>query len=354
METLTLKQDKKREVVLDIQDLKVNFHTYAGDVKALDGIDLQIRKGEIVGIVGESGAGKSVTALAITGLLPETAKIVHGKILLYGEDLAKMTSKEMQKIRAQKIAMIFQDPATFLNPVLTIGDQLIEVFMLNEDDMDRRMKIMGKGGPNQNRKKPKDIAMLLSIEELRRLGLPDPMRIVKEFPHELSGGMRQRAMIAMAVARRPDLLIADEITTALDVTIQAQILDLLKDLRKEIDASIIIITHDLGVVAEVADRVAVMYAGNIVEVAYLRELFKCCTHPYTKGLLKAVPVIGSGGTKLEPIAGSIPNLINPPSGCRYHPRCPYAFERCRLEKPELFEVSDDHFSACFLCSVDRS
>jgi len=353
---MILQYDQKKigDVILEIQDLKVDFHTYAGGVKALDGIDLQIYKGEILGIVGESGAGKSVTALAIAGLLPENAKIVGGRIMLYGEDLTTKSLEEMQKIRAKKIAMIFQDPMTFLNPVLTIGDQLTEVFLLNKDDLiieAEQLSYIDKMRDDKklSNRELKNIALRLSVEALRRLDISDPGRIVKQYPHELSGGMRQRVMIAMAVARKPDILIADEITTALDVTIQAQILELLKQLKREIDASIIIITHDLGVVAEVADRIAVMYAGNIVEIAPIKELFKNPIHPYTKGLLKAVPIIGSSGTRLESIPGSIPDLINPPPGCRFHPRCPFASENCGKEKPKLQKAWSDHYVSC--CTI---
>jgi len=368
---LTESAPDKSEALLQLSNVRLNFHTYAGEVKALDGVSFMVTKGEALGLVGESGCGKSVTALTIVGLLPENASVTEGKIILAGKNLLEISSEEMRKIRANNIAMVFQDPTTFLNPVLTLGEQLEEVFLLNPDELariaaERKMedtlvearsdkgtqpKENAEGAPSTARlskSAQKKLARILSIEVLKQVQLPDPERILKEYPHELSGGMRQRCMIAMALARNPDLFIADEITTALDVTIQAQILELLRQLKKELTGSTLLITHDLGVVAELCDRVAVMYAGNIVELADVKELFANPLHPYTQGLMRAIPMIDRPLERLETIPGSVPDLIYPPSGCRFHPRCPFAFEKCKLEKPELIHGGKAHTVACHL------
>jgi peptide/nickel transport system ATP-binding protein len=361
--------------VLTVKDLRVVFHTYAGDVKALDGIDFTVGKREVLGLVGESGSGKSVTALTIEGLLPANGEVVSGEIVLAGHDLLKERKSELRISRLSDMAMVFQDPTTYLNPVLTVGSQITEIIAseakLFTDDViaDRlrelkRLKENGALTPEQDRERaqleslppqPKlskrefeRLSRLYAINILRQVRLPEPERIFKTYPFELSGGMRQRAMIAMALVRRPKLFLADEITTALDVTVQAQILKLLTELREQIDTSVVLITHDLAVVAEVCDRVAVMYAGNIVEVAEVNELFQNPLHPYTKGLLASIPRPDSTGRELKSIRGSVPNLIFPPTGCRFHPRCDFAFERCPREKPKLLEVSKGHFVACFL------
>lgn len=364
--------------VLEIRDLRVVFHTYAGTVKALEGVNLTLFEGETVGLVGESGCGKSVTAAAIVGLLPENAEVSSGEILFRGEDLLRKSSDEKRILRSKKLAIVFQDPMTFLNPVLTIGEQLIEVFELDKsrialialearienlrkeaekadddkrrriEDEVRRLERLRQNPPTPGKRERKSILKGLAKEVLTKMRLPDPERILKEYPHELSGGMRQRAMIAMAIARNPELLIADEITTALDVTIQAQILELLRILRQELNSTILIITHDLGVVADICDRVAVMYAGAVVEVADSGELYGRPLHPYTQGLLRAVPKLGEAQTKLESIPGSVPDLIYPPTGCRFHPRCPYAWDLCSRVKPGLVEASKGHFVACHL------
>jgi peptide/nickel transport system ATP-binding protein len=358
------------EALLQLNNVRLNFRTYAGEVKALDGITFVIRKGEALGLVGESGCGKSVTALTIVGLLPENAAVTDGEIVLTGKNLLESSREEMRKIRANNIAMVFQDPTTFLNPVLTIGDQLEEVFLLNPERLtrvaaDRRIESTRQTGdsgarnPKQKRNKEaspallsrsqqRKLARVLSIEVLKQVRLPDAERILDNYPHELSGGMRQRCMIAMALARNPDLFIADEITTALDVTIQAQILELLRELKRQIASSTLLITHDLGVVAELCDRVAVMYAGNIVELADVEELFANPLHPYTEGLMRAIPMIGRPLERLETIPGSVPDLIYPPSGCRFHPRCPMVFDRCKVEKPELIDAGRSHTVACHL------
>jgi len=358
--------NNKSEVLLQISNVRLNFHTYAGEVKALDGVTFIVKKGEALGLVGESGCGKSVTALAIVGLLPENAYVSDGEILFEGQNLRDITPKEMRNIRAHKIAMVFQDPTTFLNPVLTIGEQLDEVFLLTPDRLARVAAsgmtfealrkvdetldeaIKETDAQRLSRSGLKKVARALSVDVLKQVRLPDAERILKQYPHELSGGMRQRCMIAMALARNPSLFIADEITTALDVTVQAQILELLRELKHELLGSTLLITHDLGVVAELCDRVAVMYAGNIVELADVNELFATPLHPYTQGLMRAIPMIGRRMERLETIPGSVPDLIYPPSGCRFHPRCPFAFEKCRNEKPQLILGRQGHNVACHL------
>jgi len=371
-----LKSEKrKNKDVLKISDLKVTFHTYAGDVKALNGVDLSVKKSELLGLVGESGCGKSVTSLSIVGLLPPNAEIISGEVLLDGTNLLTMTKEEMRLARLQDVAIVFQDPLTYLNPVLTIGSQITEIItvdtkiflprllehrlheiaqvqnengkldtkLLTEQAQLNSALQAGKLGKNEIKRLARNYTLFI----LRSVRLPDPEKVFKAYPFELSGGMRQRAMIAMALVRRPKLLLADEISTALDVTVQAQILQLLKELKHEIDTSIILITHDLAVVAEVCDRVAVMYAGDIVEVADVEELFRNPLHPYTRGLLASIPR-ADAFVEQTSIGGSVPNLIYPPSGCRFHPRCPKVFARCAQAKPNLVEVSPGHLVACFL------
>ncbi|MCL4518060.1 MAG: ABC transporter ATP-binding protein [Thaumarchaeota archaeon] len=371
-------QVQKGQPALEVKDLRVVFKTYAGTVKALDGINLKVYKGEVLGLVGESGCGKSVTALAVAGLLPENAQVLEGEVMLNGEDLLKKSKKEIRLERLTDIALVFQDPMTYLNPVMTIGSQIVEIFTGNlkvygEELLKSRLADITRQlseSPDQakaaelekeraelqaksqskklGKREGKRLAKLRAIDYLRLVKLPEAERIFKMYPFELSGGMRQRAMIAMALVRRPKVLLADEITTALDVTVQAQILKLLKELRDKIDSSIILITHDLGVVAETCDRVAVMYAGNIVEVADVFEMFKNPLHPYTVGLFAAVPKPDVTTDELESIKGSVPNLITPPSGCRFHPRCPKAFDKCPNIKPPLIEASPGHYVACLL------
>jgi len=338
-------------------------------VKALNGVDLKLYPEEALALVGESGCGKSVTALAITGLLPENAYIVDGEIIFKGENLLKKSKEEMREFRMSECAIVFQDPATYLNPVLRMGIQLKEAVLLHKDAL-KQMVIAEKRGEkigyqeflamktSQNqistkgyrvsRKKINEMAEKLIMDILKLVKLPDPERILKSYPHELSGGMKQRAMIAMALARRPSIFLADEITTALDVTIQAQILYLLKELRQKIATSILLITHDLSVAAEIADRIAVMYGGNVVEVSSTRAIFKKPLHPYTQLLLKAIPNILNPTERLESIPGTVPEMINPPSGCRFHPRCLYAMDICTKNRPNLKEVEKEHEVACFL------
>jgi len=346
------------EPLLQINQVKLDFHTYAGEVKALDGVTFNIKRGEALGLVGESGCGKSVTALSITGLLPENASVTSGEILFAGKNLLSIRNEEMRKIRASRIAMVFQDPTTFLNPVLTIGEQLEEVFLLNPARLTsialKSGQTKGKTKTGPSRSEQRKIAKTLCIDVLRQVRLGDQERVLTQYPHELSGGMRQRCMIAMALARNPDLFIADEITTALDVTIQAQILELLRDLKREFHGSTLLITHDLGIVAELCDRIGVMYAGNIVELADVKELFANPLHPYTKGLMRAIPMLGRELDRLETIQGSVPDLINPPSGCRFHPRCPFALEQCKSVKPDLLDVGKGHIVACHLYGEERT
>jgi len=360
--------------VLSIRELKLKFHTYAGEVSALDGIRLSIRKGELFGLVGESGCGKSVTALAIAGLLPPNAEITGGDVILDGKNVLALKPEEMRLARLKDIAMIFQDPMTYLNPVLTIGSQMAEItraepklfisilitHRLRQIDKqvdsakpdrgllaERESLTAALDSQNLGRKELDQLTRSYAISLLKSVRLPEPEKVYKMYPFELSGGMRQRVMIAMAMMRRPKLLLADEITTALDVTVQAQILRLLKDLRSEINTSVLLITHDLAIVAEVCDRVAVMYAGNIVEVAEVDELFRNPLHPYTKGLLASVPRADLARTP-DSIEGSVPDLLSPPSGCRFHPRCPKAFETCPSKKPSMIAVAPNHYVSCFL------
>jgi peptide/nickel transport system ATP-binding protein len=363
---LSRKKDVEKPL-LEIRNLKVNFHTYRGEVKALNGVELKLYPREVLALVGESGCGKSVTVQTLIGLLPENAHILDGEIILNGENLLNKSKEEMRMLRAHELAIVFQDPMTFLNPVLTVETQLKEVFELQEnllaealalektqgdlkfiDLIKKKTSETPQMGTKPAKQEIKRIIKQLCIDILRLVKLPDPERILKQYPFELSGGMRQRVMIAMALARRPSIFIADEITTALDVTIQAQILHLLKELRDKIDASTLMITHDLSVAAEIADRIAVMYGGNVVEVASTTTLFRKPLHPYTQLLLKAIPNILNPVEVLESIPGTVPEMINPPPGCRFHPRCPHVMEICKGERPKLKELEKEHEVACYL------
>ncbi|MBU7016364.1 MAG: ABC transporter ATP-binding protein [Theionarchaea archaeon] len=315
--------------LLVVKDLKTQFFTYGGIVEALDGVNFTIRKGEVFGLVGESGCGKSVTALSILQLVPPPGRVISGEVYLDGKNLLEKNEKEMQKIRGSKISIIFQDPTSSLNPLFKIGYQVGEPLIYHHDYK-------------------ADKALQEALTVLKDTGISDPGEKAKNYPHELSGGMRQRAMIAMALVCRPDLLIADEPTTNLDVTIERQIINLMHILQKDYGTSILLITHNLGVVAEMADRVGIMYAGNIVELADVRPLFKNPLHPYTKKLQKAIPSATSAGGELEEIPGAVPQLINPPSGCRFHPRCDSAMDVCSREKPQECEAEPDHMVACHL------
>ena len=319
--------------LLEVKGLKTYFYTEDGIVRAVDGVDFEVYPGEVLGLVGESGCGKSVTSLSIMRLISKPGRVDAGEILLDGENLLEFPENEMIKVRGNRISMIFQQPQTALNPVFKVGDQLAEVLDVHQD--------LGK-----------DAGWKRAIELLKMVGVPDPERRVEAYPHELSGGMAQRVMIAMALACVPELLIADEPTTALDVTIQAQILDLIRDMRKEMNTSVILITHDLGVVAEMAERVAVMYAGEIVEQADVNTLFDEPMHPYTQGLIGSIPVLGEIKERLEVIPGSVPNLVNLPPGCRFAPRCQARVKHnltiCTDQKPELDEIKMGHKVRCWL------
>lgn len=370
--------------VLEVRNLVLRFHTYQGVVKALEGIDLEVSKGETMGLVGESGCGKTVLALSILGLIPPSGKIESGKILFWQDgknvDLLEQDQEFLREIRGKGISMIFQEPSDALNPLYTVKDQIGEVLLQHrlDDFLKRTLDIIEremKGGiivylvdkiyrrmrenPNSlisklfskipilrryRRRLEKEVRQEV-VNILRQMEIGDPERVVDLYPHELSGGMRQRVMIGMALACNPLLLLADEPTTSLDVTVQAQVLSLLEKLKGQFGASILYITHDMGVVAEICDRVTIMYAGSICEVAEVGDIFEDPLHPYTKGLLESIP---KAGEELRSIPGTIASLIDAPTGCRFHPRCPYVMEVCSKTKPELKEVGKGHLVACYL------
>ncbi|HEU4918083.1 MAG TPA: ABC transporter ATP-binding protein [Acidimicrobiia bacterium] len=321
------------ERLLEVRGLKTHFDTRQGVVKAVDGADFHVDRGEVLGLVGESGCGKSVTSLSIMGLVPKPGRVVAGEILFGGKNIADMNASEVRDLRGEHIAMIFQQPTSALNPVFRAGAQIQEVFELHRDWSS-------------------EVEEEKVIEMLVKVGIPDPKRRAASYPHELSGGMAQRIMIAMALACEPELLIADEPTTALDVTIQAQILDLIRDLQQKSSTAVILITHDLGIVAEMADRVAVMYAGEIVEEADVRTIFRNPLHPYTKGLIGSIPVLGALRERLEVIPGVVPSMIDLPPGCRFAPRCgprvEHGLQICTQQEPDLREVEDGHKARCWL------
>ena len=318
------------KTLLEVKNLKTHFFTHEGAVKAVDGISFKINQGETLGIVGESGSGKSVAALSIMKLIPQPpGEIINGEVYFEGQDLIKLDDKRIRKIRGKKISMIFQEPMTSLDPVFTIGHEIIETIQLHQG-------------------LSKIEARERAIDILKVVGMPDVEKRINNYPHELSGGMRQRVMIAMALSCNPTLLIADEPTTALDVTIQAQILRLINDLKDKFGASVMLITHDLGVIAEMCDYVAVMYAGHIVEYTDVYTLFNHPLHPYTKGLSKSIPRLDVEVEHLEVIPGIVPNLLNPPSGCPFHPRCDYCWDKCIEEIPELIEIEESHLVKCHL------
>ncbi len=324
---------KADDLILDVQNLKTVFFTNSGLFKAVDDVSFNVRRGETLAIVGESGCGKSVSALSIMRLVPNPpGKIVGGSVVLEGRDLLALSEEEMRGIRGNRMSMIFQEPMTSLNPVMRIGDQITEAVRLHQDMTSKQ-------------------AWARAVEMLRLVRIPEPERRAREYPHQLSGGMRQRAMIAMALACRPALLIADEPTTALDVTIQAQILALIVELQKELGTGLILITHDLGVVAQTAQRVIVMYAGKKVEEASVDDLFADPRHPYTRGLMASMPAVISLGAKtdvrLNEIPGMVPSLTNLPDGCAFAPRCPLAIDRCRREYPPLQDFGGHHRAACW-------
>jgi oligopeptide/dipeptide ABC transporter ATP-binding protein len=313
--------------LLHVAGLKTVFAMAAGEIPAVDGVDLVLAAGETLGIVGESGCGKSVTALSIMRLIRRPGRIVAGAVYFAGRDLLLLPERDMRAVRGNEIAMIFQEPMTSLNPVLTIGFQVAEAVRLHQG--------LGRAA-----------AWERAVEMLRRVRIADPAQRAREYPHQISGGMRQRVMIAMAMSCAPRLLIADEPTTALDVTIQAQILDLLRELQGQAGMALLLITHDLGIVAEQADHVAIMYAGKIVERAAVREIFARPLHPYTVGLLASVPGIGGRRRRLETVPGVVPNALELPSGCRFRDRCPRAIEACGVAEPPLEEKTPEHFAAC--------
>ncbi|MFX0019808.1 MAG: ABC transporter ATP-binding protein [Promethearchaeota archaeon] len=382
-EVSSIKKETKK--LLEVKNLKTYFYTEEGVVKAVDGVSFDMYEDEVLGLVGETGCGKSVTALSIIGLVREPGKIIDGSIKLKGVDLLDLEEKRMRDHRGKDITMIFQDPLNSLNPVMSAGVQIGEVFLLHQEDELRRFldeRILERKQIIEERKelmealKDKELSedqkedIKLKIKEvkekqpkipnlkdvlndkvekiIKEVGIADAKGILKRYPHELSGGMRQRIMIAMALSCEPMLLIADEPTTALDVTIQAQILDLMKDLKNKFNTSILMITHDLGIIADLCDRVAVMYSGNIVEYATAERLFKNPRHPYTQGLIGAIPSIEKKDQKLRVIRGMVPNLIFPPSGCRFHPRCNHRMEICDKIKPKLNEIGERYFVACHL------
>jgi peptide/nickel transport system ATP-binding protein len=323
------------EPLLEVRDLRVHFPTDDGLVKAVDGVSFTVAPGETLGVVGESGSGKSVSFLTVLGLISSKAANISGEVIFQGQDLLKLPSDEMRSVRGAKISMIFQDPMTSLHPYYKVGAQISEAIRAHE-------KISKKEAHGQ------------SVEMLRRVGISRPDERAKQYPHEFSGGMRQRAMIAMALSLNPDLLIADEPTTALDVTVQAQILELIDRLKSEFNAAVVMITHDLGVVAEHCDHIQVMYAGKIVESGVRRDVYYGAHHPYTWGLLRSIARMDQPRSeRLVPIVGLPPSLINVPPGCAFHPRCPHAFDRCRVDVPELIPADGHHASACHLLLEDK-
>ncbi len=315
--------------LLDVVDLKTYFKSMDGTVKAVDGVDFSLKPGQTLGVVGESGCGKSVTSLSIMRLVDRPGFLAGGQLMFRGRDLAKISEKAMRGVRGDEISMIFQEPMTSLNPVFTVGNQVREAI-------------------TEHRKISKSDADARTVELFRMVGIPSPERRVKDYPHNMSGGMRQRVMIAMALALQPDLLIADEPTTALDVTIQAQILELIRDLRTKNNTAVLLITHDIGVVAEMADEVVVMYTGKVVEHGSVQQVLKTPKHPYTVGLLNSIPSIGQKGGRLNVIPGTVPSPLNLPKGCPFAPRCPHAMAICREEEPILKTLDDGSAARCWL------
>ena len=395
--------DKSVDKLIQIKNLKTYFYTEEGVVKAVDGVSFDIYEDEVIGLVGETGCGKSVTALSILNLVRAPGTIIDGQIIFRDINLVKLSNKQMKNYRGNDITMIFQDPLNSLNPVMSVGRQVGETFLLHQKEilkaeLDRRRLERKKGRTElkelkkklkennnlvksseseknrdtlsreeieelqlridqlsqETKRTPvmKDVLEDFSAEIIKEVGIADSKSILRRYPHELSGGMRQRVMIAMALSCKPSLLIADEPTTALDVTIQAQILELMKNLKSKFKTSMLLITHDLGVIAELCDRVAVMYSGNIVEYATAEDLFKNPRHPYTKGLLAAIPSVEMRNEKLKTIRGMVPNLIYPPSGCRFHPRCDFRMEVCDKVRPKLHEIREKYFVACHLLDPD--
>ncbi|WP_375592682.1 ABC transporter ATP-binding protein [Algihabitans albus] len=320
--------DTERTPLLEVRDLRVEFPTRRGTLVAVNGVSFDIKEGEVLGVVGESGAGKSLTGSAVIGLLEPPGRIAAGEVRLKGRRIDNLPYREMRRVRGREIGMVFQDPLTSLNPLYTVGRQLVETILTHRDVSE-------------------DAARKQAVDLLAEVGIPAPERRIDQYPHQFSGGMRQRVVIALALCVNPKLVIADEPTTALDVSIQAQIIKLLKRMCKEHGAAVMLITHDMGVIAETADRVAVMYAGRIAEIGPVRDVVQNAKHPYTHGLMGSIPMIGHDTDRLTQIEGSMPRLTEIPQGCAFNPRCPHAFDRCRSERPELIPV-DDTRVACWL------
>jgi len=323
------------EPLLEVEDLTVQFRTHDGIVRAVDGLSFTVERGESLGVVGESGSGKSVTFMAIMGLLNRDYTLIEGEVRFNGYDLLAMSDKERRAIRGDGIGMVFQDPMTSLHPMYRVGTQIVEAVRTHRDVS-------------------KDEAWAEAVEMLRLVGIPSPKERARSYPHEMSGGMRQRVMIAMGLVLRPDLLIADEPTTALDVTVQAQILDLIDDLKRELNIGVVLISHSLGVIADVCQRVMVMYAGRAVELGSRNEVFLTPTHPYTWGLLESIPRVGADHERLIPISGSPPSLIHVPPGCPFNPRCPHRFEPCDRDRPALADRGSGHLDACHLTAEQKA
>jgi peptide/nickel transport system ATP-binding protein len=323
------------ETLLEVKDLQVQFNTADGVVKAVDGLSFTVHRGETFGIVGESGSGKSVTCLTALGLINRRAATISGEILYQGKDLLTLPANELRAIRGKQLAMIFQDPFACLHPMYRVGDQIVEAILAHTE-------------------MPKKEAQARSVELLAAVGIPRPRERFRDYPHQYSGGMRQRAMIAMALVHNPDVLIADEPTTALDVTVQAQILELIDRVKRDFDIGVILITHDLAVIAEVAQTVMVMYAGRAMEIGAREEVFRAPQHPYTWGLLESIPRVGQRGGRLIPIDGLPPSLIHLPPGCPFHPRCPHRFNRCVEERPSFMDRGAGHPEACHLDVTEKS
>ena len=333
--------------VLEVERLSLEISVRGAWVQALDNVSLTIRRGEVLGLVGESGSGKSLTALTISRLLPDNARVLSGSVRLMGEDVLGKNPRELDRMRARSLALVFQNPTSYLNPLLTVGQQISEIFELNPD-------LLASADPPgfAPRKELRRRAWHRSVEYLGLVKIADPERIATLYPFQLSGGMQQRVVIAMALARQPSLVIADEITTALDVTIQAQILTLLSELRRTLGMTLLLITHDMGIVAQLADHVAVMYSGSVVECSDVRSLFREAQHPYSRALLETVPTIRGTRAGFRPIPGAVPALTDPPSGCRFHPRCPWVFEACASVKPLAVSTGPGRTVACHRYGVE--
>lgn len=331
--------------LIEIRELFVEMVTFDGVAKVLNGVNLTIHKGDLLGLVGETGCGKSVTAMTIARLLPEPpARYPHGEVWFRGENVLEKSDEALRKMRAEHIGVVFQDPMTGLNPVFTIEEQMVDAVLSRQGQLSSAPFQGWLPSHRQQRRQ----ARVRAIDLLRRVGIPEPERRIQAYPHEFSGGMRQRVLIAMAIAGKPDLLIADEPTTALDVSVQAQILRLIAELRREIDLTVLLITHNLGLVAQLCNRIAVMYAGNVVEVGSTRQILQHPQHPYTQGLLQAIPTENIARGALQGVAGSVPNLLDPPTGCRFHPRCALVQAQCQGAFPPLVATGPEHEVACVL------